>query len=109
MQATVVGIFGFGKADNLGGATLVGFDPATAQKALNGGGKYDTIDVAAEPGVSPDELKSAITKILPSGVEAKTGRGGRRRTTPTRSSRPCRSSTSRCSCSRSSPSSWGSS
>src|SRR5262245_10129785 len=73
MEATVVGIFGFGDADNLGGATLVGFDPATAQTALNGGGKFDTIDVAAEPDVSPDELKRRITKILPAGVEAKTG------------------------------------
>jgi putative ABC transport system permease protein len=73
MEATVVGIFGFGEADNLAGTTIVAFDPATAQVALNGGGKWDTIDVAAEPGVSPEELKSSITKILPDGVEAKTG------------------------------------
>jgi putative ABC transport system permease protein len=73
MQATIVGIFGFGTADNLGGATLVGFDPQTAQSALNGGGKWDTIVVAAENGVSPTELKSRISKVLPAGVEAKTG------------------------------------
>jgi putative ABC transport system permease protein len=72
-EATIVGIFGFGSADNLGGATLVAFDSQTAQVALNGGGNYDTIDVAARPGVVPTDLRDRIQQILPSGVEAKTG------------------------------------
>jgi putative ABC transport system permease protein len=73
MKATIVGIAGFGEADNLGGATLVAFDPRTAQIALNGQGKFDTIDVAAKAGVSPEELKSRIAKILPPNFQAKTG------------------------------------
>jgi putative ABC transport system permease protein len=73
IEATIVGIVGFGSADNLGGATLVGFDPQTAQTALNGGGKFDTIEVAAEPDVSPVELRDRIQAILPEGVDAKTG------------------------------------
>src|SRR5438093_693121 len=60
MQATIVGIIGFGTADNLGGATLVGFDAQTAQTALNGNGAFDEIDVAAAPGVSPTELRDRI-------------------------------------------------
>jgi putative ABC transport system permease protein len=73
MKATIVGIVGFGQADNLGGATLVAFDLPTAEVALNGGGKFDAIDVTAEPGVSAQELKSRINKVLPADFQAKTG------------------------------------
>ena len=73
MQATIVGIAKFGTADNLAGATLVAFDPVTAQTVLNGGGKFDAIDVSAQAGVTPDELKSRIQQVLPTGFQAKTG------------------------------------
>jgi putative ABC transport system permease protein len=73
MKATIVGIAGFGQADNLGGATLVAFDPQTAQIALNGQGKFDEIDVTAEPGVSPEELQERIQQVLPAAFQAKTG------------------------------------
>ena len=73
MRATIVGIAGFGQADNLGGATLVAFDPRTAQVALNGHGKFDAIEVTADPGVSPDELKSRIARVLPPAFQGKTG------------------------------------
>jgi putative ABC transport system permease protein len=73
IQAKIVGIFGFGSADNLGGATLVVFDPQTAQQVLNGGGKWDSVAVAADPGVSPAQLRDRIQEILPKGYEAKTG------------------------------------
>ncbi|HEX9235284.1 MAG TPA: FtsX-like permease family protein, partial [Actinomycetota bacterium] len=73
IRATIVGTFGFGKADNLGGATLVVFDPQTAQMALNGGEKWDDILVAADSGVSPSGLRDRIQRILPKGFEAKTG------------------------------------
>jgi putative ABC transport system permease protein len=73
MRATIVGIVGFGQADNLGGATLVAFDLPTAEVALNGGGKFDAIEVTAKSGVSPQELKSRIAKVLPADYQAKTG------------------------------------
>jgi putative ABC transport system permease protein len=73
MRATVVGIVGFGKADNLGGATLVAFDPQTAQTALNGHGAYDDVQVAAQNGVSPETLRARIQRVLPPGYQAKTG------------------------------------
>src|ERR671931_375087 len=44
---TVVGVIGFGQADNLAGATLAGFDTATAQDVLNREGRFDEIDVVA--------------------------------------------------------------
>ncbi len=73
MEARIVGIFGFGSADNLGGATLVVFDPHTAQRVLNGGGKWDSVEVAADTDVAPTGLRDAIQRILPKGFEAKTG------------------------------------
>jgi putative ABC transport system permease protein len=76
IRASVVGIFGYGeggKEDTLGGATFIAFDPATAQKVLNGGGKFDSIRVAADQDVSPDTLRSKIAAVLPSGFEANTG------------------------------------
>jgi putative ABC transport system permease protein len=73
MEATIVGIFGFGEADNLGGATVVAFDPETAQSALSGNETFDSIEVAADPEVAPEELRRRIQRVLPQDVQAKTG------------------------------------
>jgi putative ABC transport system permease protein len=70
---TVVGIVGFAQADNLGGATLAGFDPRTAQQVLNREGEFDEIDVAAQPGVTPTQLRDRIRAALPARYEALTG------------------------------------
>jgi putative ABC transport system permease protein len=73
LQATIVGLAGFGSANNLGGATLVAFDLRTAQQAFNAPGEFDSIEATAQPGVTPTELKSRIQSVLPSGYQAKTG------------------------------------
>jgi putative ABC transport system permease protein len=70
---TIVGIVGFGQADNLGGATLAGFDLPTAQRVLNREGEFDEIDVAAEPGVTPEQLRDRIRAALPATYEVLTG------------------------------------
>jgi putative ABC transport system permease protein len=72
---TVVGIIGFGAADNLGGATIAVFDTATAQRVLDSPGKFNIIDVAAADGVSPAVLRDRIAAALPAGhsYEALTG------------------------------------
>ncbi len=70
---TVSGIVGFGEADNLGGATLAGFDLQTAQQVLNRKGQFDEIDVVAQPGVSQSELRDRIAAALPARYEALTG------------------------------------
>jgi putative ABC transport system permease protein len=70
---TVVGIVGFGETDSLAGATLAGFDLATAQEALGKVGRVDAIDLRAEDGVSPEELRADVAAALPPGVEALTG------------------------------------
>ena len=69
---TVVGIAGFGDADNLAGATMAAFDLSTAQDVLGKPGQFDTIAVSGEPGISPDELRDRIDAALPDGIEAVT-------------------------------------
>ena len=71
-EFTIVGIAGFGTADNLGGATLALFDTATAQQVLGREGVFDEIDVVAEPSVTQTQLRGQIQDALPKGVEAVT-------------------------------------
>ncbi|HEX2159986.1 MAG TPA: FtsX-like permease family protein [Actinomycetes bacterium] len=70
---TVAGIIGFGQADNLGGARLVGFDLATAQDVLNREGRFDEIDVAAAEGVTPEQLRDRIRAAVDPRYEVLTG------------------------------------
>lgn len=68
----LVGIAGFGEADNLAGATLALFDLETAQRVLDRVGEFDSVEVVAEDGVSAAELASRMGSILPKGIEAAT-------------------------------------
>lgn len=70
---TVVGIAGFGAADNLAGATLAVFDTPTTQKVLDKAGRFDTIDVVGDGTVSALDLRTRIQAALPDGYEALTG------------------------------------
>jgi putative ABC transport system permease protein len=73
-EYTIVGLTRFGEADNLGGATLASFDTATALDVLAEPGKYYSILVAAEDGVSDTELRDRIAAVTPAGFEAVTGK-----------------------------------
>ena len=68
----LVGVIGFGEADNLAGATIAVWDTTTAQTLLGLEGVYNAITVVGEDGVSPDLLRNSITVALPEGVEAVT-------------------------------------
>ncbi|HEV2871470.1 MAG TPA: ABC transporter permease, partial [Actinomycetota bacterium] len=70
---TVAGVIGFGEADNLGGARLVGFDLATAQEVMNREGRVDEIDAAAEAGVTPEQLRDRIRAAVDPRYEVLTG------------------------------------
>ena len=69
---TVSGIFGFGDNDNLGGASIVTFDPAVASSLVAVPGEVEQITVAAR-GVSQSELADRIRAALPPDVEVLTG------------------------------------
>ena len=72
-QFRISGIVKFGAVDTIGGATLAGFDLATAQRLFDKRGKLDQIRVAAKPGVSPAQLVAQIQPILPDGTQVKSG------------------------------------
>jgi len=71
---TITGIVTFGSADNLLGATITGFDPATAARVLGVPGKANAINVEAAPGVSPNTLVTRIKNAIHTpGVEVVSG------------------------------------
>jgi putative ABC transport system permease protein len=69
---TVVGITGFGDADNLAGATLAAFDRTTAQRVFKKVGRFDTVDAKAVDGVGALELRERVAAALPQGLEVVT-------------------------------------
>ncbi|HEX2119837.1 MAG TPA: FtsX-like permease family protein [Acidimicrobiales bacterium] len=69
---TIVGITGFGEADNLAGATLAIFELETAQRVFGKVGRYDSVEAKAGAGVSTLELRDRVAAAVPSGVEVVT-------------------------------------
>ena len=69
---TISGFVKFGSVSTIGGATLAGFDLPTAQRIFDKEGKLDEIAVAAQPGVSDDQLVQELQPILPANTEVQT-------------------------------------
>jgi putative ABC transport system permease protein len=61
----ISGIATFGAVRSLGTATFAVFDPTTAQNVLDRPGSYDSILVAARPGVSAAQLRRALSAAVP--------------------------------------------
>lgn len=61
----LVGIAGFGAADNLGGATFALFDLDTVQDLLGLDGQVDGVVVQAVSGTDVDDLVERIQQVLP--------------------------------------------
>ncbi len=72
-QMRVAGLVHFGSAGSLGGATLAGFTLPTAQRLFDKVGKLDDIRAAARTGTSPQQLVNEIRRVLPAGVQVRTG------------------------------------
>jgi putative ABC transport system permease protein len=72
-QMRVSGLVKFGSSGSLGGATLAGFQLATAQTLFDKKGKLDDIRAAARQGISPKTLVAQIRTILPPGTQVRTG------------------------------------
>jgi len=69
----VVGIARYGDLSSIGGATFAVLDVPTAQKLLRKEGELDAIQVAAEDGVTPDELTQRIQVELGDDVTVRSG------------------------------------
>jgi putative ABC transport system permease protein len=73
-EFTLVGTVRFGSVDSPGGASVSLFDLATAQHVLAGtAGELDMVMVAADEGISGDEITARIDAAIPEGTEALTG------------------------------------
>ena len=72
-QYTIVGIAKLGEVDSFGGATVAILPLAEVQRLADKVGEFDEIDVAAEPGVTPEELKRRIAEVMPDIAEVRTG------------------------------------
>jgi putative ABC transport system permease protein len=72
-QFDVVGIAKYGDLSSIGGATFAILDVPTAQKLLDKEGQLDSVQVAAEDGVTPEELTRRIQAELGSDVTVRTG------------------------------------
>ncbi|MFJ4828370.1 ABC transporter permease [Streptomyces sp. NPDC088747] len=74
VQVTIVGLATFGGEDGMAQVTFTGMTQADAEKYLTARpGEAAGIRVRAGPGISQEELVSALTPALPKGVEAITG------------------------------------
>ena len=69
----IVGIITYDDKDSLAGETSIYFTEDTAHEVLNRPGTYDEIVVAAESGVSQDDLRDRVADVVPAGTEAITG------------------------------------
>ncbi|WP_322769225.1 ABC transporter permease, partial [Frankia sp. Cr1] len=71
---TLVGTFRLAGQDSVGGATVIAFDTATAQRVLLAPDEFTSIRIAAVDGLSQTDLRDRISGVLPAGVEAITGK-----------------------------------
>ncbi|MCW2814741.1 MAG: hypothetical protein JWN84_2196 [Nocardioides sp.] len=74
LEPTLVGVAGFPEGGSLNGATFSAFTTAEAQRLfLDGRDVYNDVWVTTADGVSQDELRDEVEKVLPDGFEAVTG------------------------------------
>jgi putative ABC transport system permease protein len=73
LEVTVTGIARIAGADSPGGATFTMFTTEAAQRFVGEVAKFDSISIAADEGVSQQDLVNRLDDELPPGVEAVTG------------------------------------
>ncbi len=72
-EFTLVGTGGFGTTENYAGSAAALFETKTAQQLLVKPGQFNWINVAGVPGLSQDELRSRVAKVVPTSDQAITG------------------------------------
>ncbi len=70
---TLAGIAKFAGSESFGGTSVALLIPGQAQYVANKQGQYDSINVAASPGISPQELAARVRGALPSTLTVRTG------------------------------------
>jgi putative ABC transport system permease protein len=64
-KAAIVGVARFGSTNSLAGATLLAFDPPSAQQLFGTPGAWDALSISAQPGVSDTVLRDRVAAALP--------------------------------------------
>ena len=70
---TLVGTATLGSLDSFGGASIAVFTLPQARRVTSEFGRFSQISVAAEEGVSPEELAKRIDDMMPPSVRVETG------------------------------------
>src|ERR1700691_2357339 len=70
---TIAGLAKFAGSESFGGTSVVLLVPRQAQYVAGEPGRYDSINVAASPGVSPLQLAARVRAALPRTLEVRTG------------------------------------
>jgi putative ABC transport system permease protein len=70
---TIVGVTKFGGGESFGGAGIAVFTLPEAQRIVGEQGRFDQLDVAAQPGVTPEQLRNRLRAVLPRAVDVRTG------------------------------------
>jgi putative ABC transport system permease protein len=70
---TIAGIVKISGVDSLGGGVIAVMTLPEAQRMTAHENVYDEIEVAGTPGVTPQELKQRIARVVPPRVEVRTG------------------------------------
>jgi putative ABC transport system permease protein len=70
---TISGIVKISGVDSFGGGVIAVMTLGEAQRMTGHGESFDEIEVAGKPGVTPEQLRARIAKVVPSGVEVRTG------------------------------------
>jgi putative ABC transport system permease protein len=70
---TIVGIVKFAGSQSFGGAGAAIMIPPEAQRVVGEQGRFDQLNVAAQPGVTPAQLRDRIRLLLPRTVAVRTG------------------------------------
>ncbi len=73
VDVTIVGLATFGGADSSGPTTYTAFTERAAAELVGRPGEVSAIRIAADDGVSQDELRDVIADALPDNAEALTG------------------------------------
>jgi putative ABC transport system permease protein len=70
---TLAGIAKFAGSESFGGTTVALLIPSQAQYVAGEPGAYDSINVAASPGIAPEELAARVRAALPATLKVRTG------------------------------------
>ncbi len=70
---TIAGIAKFAGSESFGGTTVALLIPSQAQYVAGEPGAYGSINVAASPGIAPEELAACVRAALPATLKVRTG------------------------------------